>query len=147
MMVFVIVVMACCAKAQSAILRLFLAMRMLRVLTAMPKPFKSAWEKPIVRVDCTAGLKKFSVEFELLRVLFQLMLRFVPVSKFWEYCVLNWVVWLTRFNSPATPVPEMNGLLTGVKASLTPTLPESVGSYERLGRFAVEELKLAPGVE
>src|SRR5580658_4559440 len=128
MIVFVMVVMACCAKAQSAILRLFFAMRMLRVFTEIPKPFKSGWEKPIVRVDCMAGLKKFSDELELLRVFSQLMLMLVPVTKFCEYCVLNSEVWVSRSSSPVTPVPDMNGLLTGVEASLMSMVPARVGS-------------------
>ena len=52
-MVLVIVVMACAVKAQSAILRLFFAMRMLRVPMAIPKPFKRGWEKETERNDCT----------------------------------------------------------------------------------------------
>ena len=59
-MVFVTVVMACCAKARSAILRLFSVMMMLRRLTKRPAPARSCCWKPIVREDCTYGLKKFA---------------------------------------------------------------------------------------
>ena len=77
-MVFVIVVIACCAKAQSAILRLFFAMRMLRVHKVLPKPFKSGCEIEIESDEFTSGLKKLAM-LELLRVLFQFTVRLVPV--------------------------------------------------------------------
>src|SRR5580704_11691201 len=129
-MVLVTVVMACCAKAQSAILRLFFAMRILRVFTAIPKPFNSACVKPIVKVDCTAGLKRLAVEVELVRVLFQLTNKLVPVSKPRDTWLLNCVVWVWRVVRVATPVPvpEMNGLLTGVERSSMKIVLVTVGS-------------------
>src|SRR6266403_1857278 len=66
-MVFVTVVMACWVNAQSAILRLFLAMRMFRVLTARPKPFSNCCWNPTKTEDCTEGLNKFAAEVEEVR--------------------------------------------------------------------------------
>src|SRR5712664_4805743 len=88
-MVFVTVVMACCVKAQSAIFRLLLAMRIFRVLTALPKPFSNCCWKPAKIVVVTEGLNKFAAELEELRELSQAAKSVVPVWKPWEYCVLN----------------------------------------------------------
>src|SRR5215469_12252426 len=105
-MVLVTVVMACWAKAQSAILRLFLAIMMFRRLTVRPKPLSSCWEKLTVSADCTAGLKRFAEALELLRVLFQLAVKLVPVSKPRVNELLNCKLWLTR-RVRLVPVPEM----------------------------------------
>src|ERR1700674_5908476 len=88
-MVFVTVVMACWVKAQSAILRLFLAMRMFRVLTERPKPFSNCCWNPTNIEDCTEGLNRLAAEVEEERVLAQKEKKGVPVWKTWEYCVLK----------------------------------------------------------
>src|SRR6266568_4700861 len=79
--VFVVVVIACCVNAQSAILRLFLAIRIFLVLTARPKPFSSCCWKPTKIEDCTEGLNKLALELEELRVLSQAVKKVVPVWK------------------------------------------------------------------
>src|SRR5208282_1588866 len=118
-MVFVTVVMACCANAQSAILRLFLAMRILRVLTAIPKPFSNCCWKPSEMVVCTAGLKRLKIELVELRVLFQETNKLVPLWKPCEYWKLYCELWenkpggVVREDVPV-PVPEVSGLFTGV---------------------------------
>src|SRR5207253_9476687 len=120
-MVFVTVVMACWVKAQSAILRLFLAMRMLRVLTERPNPFSNCCWNPTKIEDCTEGLKRLAAEVEEERVLSQKEKNVVPVWKPWEYCVLNVEVCnvsLASEESPV-PVPEVKGLLTGTLRSST----------------------------
>src|SRR5213594_188478 len=61
-MVFVTVVIACWVKAQSAILRLFFAMRMLRVPTERPKPFSNCCWNPAKIVVCTEGLKRLALK-------------------------------------------------------------------------------------
>src|SRR4029077_5642889 len=96
-------------------------MRRLRVLTASPKPLSKDCENPTVSVDWTAGLKKLAVEVELLRVLFQLTLKSVPVPKYCENWLVNWLEWDFRAAGVVLPVPEMNGLLTGVERSSTDT--------------------------
>src|ERR1700674_1099990 len=114
-MVFVTVVMACCVKAQSAILRLFFAMRMLRVLTERPKPFSNCCWKPAKIEEVTEGLKRFAAEVDEFRVLSQVVKNVVPVWNPWAYCVLKvevCTVSLASAESPV-PVPEVSGLLTG----------------------------------
>src|SRR5713101_2211107 len=118
-MVFVTVVIACWVKAQSAILRLFLAMRMLRVLTLRPKPFSNCCWNPAKIEDCTEGLNKFAAEVEELRVLSHAVKNVVPVWKPWAYWVLKVEVCnvsLASEESPV-PVPEVKGLLTGMLRS------------------------------
>src|SRR5258708_36671339 len=88
-MVFVTVVMACWVKAQSAILRLFLAMRMFRVLTERPNPVSNCCWNPTKIEDCTEGLNKFAAEVEELRVLSNVVKKVVPVWNPWAYCVLK----------------------------------------------------------
>src|SRR6266403_70474 len=123
-MVFVTVVMACWVKAQSAILRLFLAMRMFRVLTERPNPLSNCCWNPTKREDCTEGLNKLAAEVEELRVLSHAVKKLVPVWKPCTYCVLNVVVCRVNLVSESrpVPVPEVSGL------------------------FAVEPAKKAPGV-
>ena len=77
--VFVIVVIACCENARSAILRLFFAMRMLRVFTFVPNPFSSCCERPTKIDDCTDGLNKFAGDVDELRVLSHAVKNVVPV--------------------------------------------------------------------
>src|SRR5216684_9411536 len=118
-MVFVTVAMACCVNAQSAILRLFLAMRMLRVLTERPNPFSNCCWNPTKIEDCTEGLNRLAAEVEEERVLSQMEKKVVPVWKPWEYCVLKVEVCnasLLSATSPV-PVPEVRGLLTGMLRS------------------------------
>ena len=79
LLVFVIVVMACCANCRSVIFRLFVAIRILRVFGSSPNPFRSCWEIPAKSVDCTDGLKMLNVEVDELRVLFHDAKRPVPV--------------------------------------------------------------------
>src|SRR5713101_3544408 len=109
-MVFVIVVMACCANCKSAIFRLCLAIMMLRVLGRMPNPFSNSCEKPTNSDDCTEGLNRFDGELEELRVLFQVVKKVVPVWNPCEYCVLYCAVCVVMLASVVVPVPEMNGL-------------------------------------
>src|SRR5215475_2217075 len=117
-MVLVIVVIACWAKARSAILRLFFAMRMLRVFTE-PKPFSNCCEKPTNNEDCTDGLNKFASDVEELRVLSQAPNRVVPVWNPSLNCVLNVEVWSVSRESAEmpVPVPEVRGLFTGTLRS------------------------------
>src|SRR6266403_1852261 len=68
-MVLVTVVMACWVKAQSAILRLLLAMRIFRVLMERPKPFSNCCWKPAKIEVVTEGLNKFAAELEEPRVI------------------------------------------------------------------------------
>src|SRR5580700_8303276 len=121
-MVLVTVVMACCVKAQSAILRLFLAIRMFRLLTARPNPLSNCCWKPTKIEDCTEGLNKFAAEVEELRVLSNVVKNVVPVWKPWEYCVLKVEVCNVNLASDESPVPvpEVRGLLTGTLRSSTP---------------------------
>src|SRR6266436_9907 len=150
-MVFVTVVMACCAKAKSAILRLFFAMRMLRVFTETPKPFKRGCVKETDSVDETAGLKKLAAG-EDWRLLFQVTLTFVPVRK----VSVNWLLYCaecdtTAPTTAAEPVPERKGLLIGVSTSENETLLVRIGSNDCMVRenglvFAEEEEMAAPGV-
>src|SRR5260370_4810662 len=128
-MVFVTVVMACWVKAQSAILRLFLAMRMFRVLTR-PNPFNNCCWKPTKSEDCTDGLNKLALEVDELRVLSKAVKNVVPVWKPWEYCVLKvevCIVSLASEESPV-PVPEVKGLLTGTLRSSTLSVVVITGS-------------------
>src|SRR5260370_16522488 len=128
-MVFVTVVMACCVKAQSAILRLFLAMRMFRVLIERPKPFSSCCWNPAKIEDCTEGLNKLAADVEEVRVLSNVVKKVVPVWKPWEYCVLKVEVCNTSLASAASPVPvpEMRGLLTWMFRSSMLTLTLMTG--------------------
>src|SRR5437867_7349684 len=147
-MVLVTVVMACWVKAQSAILRLLLAMRIFRVLTERPKPFSNCCWKPAKIEVCTEGLNKFAAELEELRVLSQAANSVVPVWNPWEYCVLNVDVCIvsgTRAETPV-PVPEISGLLTGMlRSSMLKTVVIS-GSKLIRGLFALEPPNTAPGV-
>src|SRR5882724_13602566 len=104
-MVLVTVVMACCAKARSAILRLFSAIRILRRVTLRPVPCRSCWEKLMPIEDCTAGSNKLNVEVEDERVLSQKTLTVVPVEKPWEKPVLKMLWWMPRDAIPLVPVP------------------------------------------
>src|SRR5690242_12366416 len=147
-MVFVTVLMACCVKAQSAILRLFFAMRILRVLTAVPKPLSNCCWNPTKIEDCTEGLNKFAADVEEERVLSQAAKKVVPVWRPW----LNWVlkvevcsVNLASEERPV-PVPEVRGLLTGTLRSSTVSVVVMRGSYVSRGVFADEPPNAAPGV-
>src|SRR6266481_3117268 len=94
-------------------------MRMLRVLTARPKPFSNCCENPVKIEDCTEGLNKFAAEVEEERVLSHTAKNVVPVWNPWEYCELNVEVCklsLASEESPV-PVPEVSGLLTGTLRS------------------------------
>ena len=147
-MVFVTVVMACWVKAQSAILRLFLAMRMFRVFTERPNPFSNCCWKPTKIVDVTEGLNKFAAEVEEERVLSQAVKKVVPVWKPWAYWVLKVEVCnvsLASEESPV-PVPEVNGLLTGMLRSSIESVVVIRGSKFSSGLFAVEPPNTAPGV-
>src|SRR6266403_438134 len=147
-MVFVTVVMACWVKAQSAILRLLLAMRIFRVLMERPKPFSNCCWKPAKIEVVTEGLNKFAAELEELRVLFQDANKEVPVWKACEYRVLNVEVWIVSGTSPETPVPvpEVSGLLTGMLRSSMLNVLVSSGSKLKKAMLAVEPPKTAPGV-
>src|SRR5215475_15392606 len=103
------VVMACWEKAQSAILRLFFAMRMLRVFT-LPKPFNSCCWKPKKMEDCTDGLNKFAAEDEELRVLSHDANTVVPVWNPSLTCVLKVEVCsVSAVNADwPVPVPEVS---------------------------------------
>ncbi len=116
---FVTVVIACWLKAQSAILRLFLAMRMFRVFTERPKPLSNCCVNPAKIVDVTEGLNKFAAEVEEFRVLSNAVKNVVPVWKPWVNWVLNVEVCNVSLASPESPVPvpEVNGLLTGMLRS------------------------------
>src|SRR5260370_25087523 len=119
MMVFVTVVIACWLKDQSAILRLLLAIRMLRVLTERPNPFSNCCWNPTNIEDCTKGLNRLAAEVEEERVLSQKEKKVVPVWKPWEYCVLKVEVCNASLVSAISPVPvpEVRGLLTGMLRS------------------------------
>ena len=84
-MVFVTVVIACWVKAQSAILRLFFAMRMLRVPTERPKPFSNCCWNPAKIVVCTEGLKRLALKDAEFRVLSHAVKKVVPVANPWAY--------------------------------------------------------------
>src|SRR5450631_916796 len=92
-MVLVTVVMAWAMKTRSAILRLLLAIMMLRRPTKVTKPLRSCWLNPAVREDCTLGLKKLAEEPEEERVLSQARLMVVPGLKLWLYPRLKIVAW------------------------------------------------------
>src|SRR5882762_1277656 len=111
--------MACWVKAQSAILRLFLAMRMFRVFTERPNPLSNCCWNPTKIEDCTEGLNKFAAEVEELRVLSNVVKKVVPVWKPWAYCVLKVEVCCVSLASEESPVPvpEVRGLLTGTLRS------------------------------
>src|SRR5882672_1920318 len=118
-MALVTVVMACWAKAQSAILRLLLAMRIFRVFTERPKPLSNCCWNPTNIEDFTRRLNRLAAEVEEERVLSQKEKKVVPVWKPWEYCVLKVEVCnvsLANAESPV-PVPEVRGLLTGTLRS------------------------------
>ena len=68
-----------------------------------------------------------AVDVELVRVLFQLTVKLVPVSKPRDTWLLNCVLWVSSFVSVATPVPvpEMKGLLTGVERSSIPEVRQA----------------------
>src|SRR6267143_4950687 len=140
--------MACWVKAQSAILRLFLAMRIFLVLTALPKPFSNCCWKPAKIDVCTDGLNKFAAELEDVRVLSQKAKNVVPVWKPCAYCVLKVEVCnvnLASAESPV-PVPEVRGLLTGMLRSSSVIVEVITGSKFKRGLFAVEPPNTAPGV-
>src|SRR6267143_5738899 len=140
--------MACWVKAQSAILRLFLAIRIFRVLTASPKPFSNCCWKPAKSVVVTEGLNKFAAELEELRVLSQAAKSVVPVWNPCEYCVLKVDVCnvsLASAESPV-PVPEVRGLLTGMLRSSSAIVELMTGSKFKRGLFADEPPNTAPGV-
>src|SRR5260370_18500208 len=129
-MVFVTVVMACWVKAQSAILRLFFAMRMLRVLTARPNPFSNCCWNPTKIVDDTEGLNKLAEEVEEFLVLSQAVKKVVPVWKPCAYCVLKVEVCNVSLASDESPVPapEVRRLLTGPLRSSPLTVVVITGS-------------------
>src|SRR5467141_2647161 len=107
--------MACWVKAQSAILRLFLAMRIFRVLTERPKPFSNCCWNPTKIEDVTDGLNKFAAELEEVRELSQMVKNVVPVWQHWAYCVLKvggGGVSLAIEESPV-PVPDISWLVAG----------------------------------
>src|SRR5882724_9714302 len=146
-MVFVTVVMACWVKAQSAILRLFLAIRIFRVLTPKPKPFSNCCWNPTNSDDCTDGLNKLACELEDERVLFHAVKKVVPVAKPWLYCMLYWAVCVTKLESVETPVPvpEVSGLLIGMVRLSNDRTVVTRGSKLVRGLLAVEPPKNAPG--
>src|SRR5260370_7344406 len=147
-MVFVTVVMACCVKVQSAVLRLFLAMRMFRVLIERQKPFSSCCWNPAKIEDCTEGLNRLAADVEEVRVLSNAAKKVVPVWKPWEYWVLKvevCTVNLVRETSPV-PVPEVRGLLTGMLRSSIETVVVMRGSKFSRGLFDVDPPNTAPGV-
>src|ERR1700730_1842420 len=117
-MVLVTVVMACCAKARSAILRLFSAIRMFRRVMSRPTPCRSCWEKLMPMVDCTEGSKRLNGEVEDERVLSQKTLSVVPVEKPCENAVLKLLWWTPSAAIPLVPVPEpeVRGLFTAIRA-------------------------------
>src|SRR5713101_8755358 len=117
-MVFVTVVMACWVKAQAAILRLFLAMRILRVLTR-PNPLSNCCWNPTKIEDCTEGLNRLAAEVEEFLVLSHAVKKVVPVWKPWASCVLKVEVCRVSLASEEAPVPvpEVRGLLTGMLRS------------------------------
>src|ERR1700674_817721 len=129
-MVFVTVVMACWVKAQSAILRLFLAIRMFRVLTERPNPLSNCCWNPTKIEDCTEGLNKFAAEVEEFRVLSKVVKKVVPVWNPWAYWVLKVEVCKVSLASEESPVPvpEVRGLLTGTLRSSTLRLVVITGS-------------------
>src|SRR5712664_1331010 len=147
-MVFVTVVIACWVKAQSAILRLFLAMRMFRVLTARPNPFSNCCWNPAKIVDDTEGLNRLAAEVDELRVLSQALKKVVPVANPWEYWKLYTELCKTRAVSERSPVPvpEVNGLLTGTLRSSKLRLVVMTGSKFSSGLLAEEPPNTAPGV-
>src|SRR5207244_10508069 len=147
-MVFVTVVMACWVKAQSAILRLFLAMRMLRVLTERPNPFSNCCWNPTKIEDCTEGLNKLAAEVEEERVLSQAVKKVVPVWKPWATWVLKVAVCRVSLASDESPVPvpEVRGLLTGTLRSSMLTIVVITGSKFSSGLLALEPPNIAPGV-
>src|SRR5271165_2300211 len=77
-MVLVTVVMACCMNTRSAILRLFLAMMMLRRLTSKQQPLSSCWEMVAVSDEVTDGFKRLAVGLLEPRLLSQATLKVVP---------------------------------------------------------------------
>src|SRR5260370_8336722 len=113
-MVLVTVLIACWVKAQSAILRLFLAMRMFRVFTARPNPFSNCCWNPAKIVDCTEGLNRFAAEGGEDRGLFHAVKNMVPVWKPWEYWKLYAELCKTTAVSARIPrpVPQYNRMLT-----------------------------------
>src|ERR1700683_4700973 len=117
---------------------------MLRRFWNKPKPFKSCCWNTTVKVDETEGLKKFSGELEDDRVLSHDAVTVVPVENPCEYCVWYWDVWVIRPVSPDTPVPEMNGLFTGVDTSSKNAEEVSTGSKVSSGTLAVEYGRSAP---
>src|SRR5205814_10202342 len=104
-MVFVTVVMACPVKARSAILRLFLAMRMLRVLTERPNPFSNCCWNPTKIEDCTEGLNKLAPEAEEERVLSQVVKKAVPDCKPWATWEMKVVAGRGSVSCDASSVP------------------------------------------
>src|SRR5450432_577397 len=129
-MVLVTVVMACAMKTRSAILRLFLAIMMLRRPMKVPKPLRSCWLNPAVSEDCTLGLKKLAEEPEEERVLSQATLMVVPGLKLWLYATLKMEAWEckpVRLLAP-TPVPDKKGLLTAVVRESSSAAAVMVGS-------------------
>src|SRR5260370_13947348 len=120
-MVFVTVLIACCVKAQSAILRLFLAMRMFLVPTERPNPFSDCCWNAAKIVDCTEGVKRLALKDAEFRVLSHAVKKRVPVENPWAYCTLKIEVWVARAASEETPVPvpEVRGLLIGDLRSST----------------------------
>src|SRR5256885_9904538 len=146
-MVLVTVVMACWAKAKSASLRLFLAMRMFRRFAKVPKPFRSCCDKPTTSAEETSGLKKLNAEPEDERRLFHAIVRFVPVVNPCETLLLNCEVWVTSDAAVAeVPTPEMNGLLMGDLLSSKEICEVNVGSKLRNGILALEKRTAAPGM-
>src|ERR1700730_194884 len=147
-MVLVTVVMACWVNAQSAIFRLFLAMRIFRVLTERPKPLSNCCWKPTKIEDCTEGLNRFAAEVEEFRVLSKVVKKVVPVWKPWEYWVLKVEVCNVSLASDErpVPVPDVRGLLTGTLRSSIPSVAVMTGSKLISGLPAVDPPNTAPGV-
>src|ERR1700722_2196367 len=129
-MVLVTVVMAWLTKTRSAILRLFLAIRMLRRPTKYPKPFKSCCENPAESEDCTLGLKKLAPDVEEERVLFQAIFMVVPGVKLCWYAASKIVECACKPCKVLvpTPVPERNGLFIGVVSELMEVVALMTGS-------------------
>ena len=111
---------------------------MLRRFWEKPKPFKSCCWNRTVKVDDTEGLKKFSGELDDDRVLSHDAVTVVPVENPCEYCAWYCAVWVINPVRLDTPVPEMNGLFTGVDTSSKYADVVSTGSNVSSGTFAVE---------
>src|ERR1700739_607290 len=101
-----------------------------------PNPFSSCCWKPMLIDDSTDGLKRSAGEVEELRVLFQDTNMLVPGEKPCVYCVLNVDVCAESAVIPATPVPEIKGLFTGMTRESIEYVPVICGSKLRPGILA-----------